>query len=495
MSALVSDQTSTREPLSSSVQLLLLLPSSSSNQHRLVLWSPCTDHKNMRTCHTGSDQGSIKPSILFPTVANPGHKNLASVTFSDVAAYFLEVEWDILGEWQKELYKKVIKEIHSILMSRGYSIVNPDVIFKIKKEEETFFTQHCEWEGKENMKDPPISLPIVTSVFSLSIKQEEDLPFLDPPESETTEEIHTPVSDDGFRNNSMRQRMCSGQQGEERKEKDPSRHSPHPSANSERSSRVKPTKVKDKAQKQLNTCPEQERNSIRCPNVVQNLTINEGERSFKSDDTCRNFSTNSHSVEHQEQSECRNKFTERSSHTFIQEYHNRKKKIIGTEDEKRISKKRTLTAQRKIHIQKKPLKCTHCEKCFIYSAELERHIQFHSGGRTVKCTAGEKMFNRKSKLTECKRFHRRDKIFKCTECEKCFAYRVQLTIHKKFHKGQEPFKCSECDKSFSNKSNVRKHERMHSGGKPFMCSECDKCFTYKSKLRVHERIHTGEKTI
>ncbi|XP_029431595.1 protein PAT1 homolog 1 isoform X2 [Rhinatrema bivittatum] len=31
---------------------------------------------NIRTCHTGSDQGSIKPSILFPTVANPGHKNL-----------------------------------------------------------------------------------------------------------------------------------------------------------------------------------------------------------------------------------------------------------------------------------------------------------------------------------------------------------------------------------------------------------------------------------
>ncbi|XP_029452665.1 uncharacterized protein LOC115088545 [Rhinatrema bivittatum] len=114
----------------------------------------------------------------------------ASVTFSDVAAYFLEGEWDILGEWQKELYKKVIKEIHGILMLRGYSIVNPDVIFKVKKEDEKYFTQHCEWEGKENMKDPSMSLPIVTSVFSLSVKQEEDLPFLDPPESEANEEIH-----------------------------------------------------------------------------------------------------------------------------------------------------------------------------------------------------------------------------------------------------------------------------------------------------------------
>ncbi|XP_029441088.1 neural proliferation differentiation and control protein 1-like isoform X3 [Rhinatrema bivittatum] len=108
----------------------------------------------------------------------------ASVTFRDVAAYFWEVEWDILGERQKELYKKVIKEIHGFLVSKGYSIVNPDVIFKIKKEDEKYFTQPCEWEGKETMKDPPISLPVVTSVFSLSVKQEEDLPSTEPPESE-----------------------------------------------------------------------------------------------------------------------------------------------------------------------------------------------------------------------------------------------------------------------------------------------------------------------
>ncbi|XP_029448315.1 zinc finger protein 398-like isoform X2 [Rhinatrema bivittatum] len=118
----------------------------------------------------------------------------ASVAFSDVAAYFWEVEWDILGEWQKELYRKVIKEIHGLLMSRGYSILNPDAIFKIKKEDEKYFTQHCEWEGKENLTDPSIGLPIVTSVFSLNVKQEEDLSFVDPPESETTEEIHPSVT-------------------------------------------------------------------------------------------------------------------------------------------------------------------------------------------------------------------------------------------------------------------------------------------------------------
>ncbi|XP_029450291.1 uncharacterized protein LOC115087338 isoform X2 [Rhinatrema bivittatum] len=110
-----------------------------------------------------------------------------------VATYFLEKEWNSLGKWWKELFKKVIKEIHGILVSKGYPVVNPDVIFKIKKEEK-YFTQHCEWEGKETMNDPSMSLPIVTSVFSLNVKQEEDLSFMDPPESEATEPIHPPVA-------------------------------------------------------------------------------------------------------------------------------------------------------------------------------------------------------------------------------------------------------------------------------------------------------------
>ncbi|XP_030055103.1 zinc finger protein 398-like [Microcaecilia unicolor] len=114
--------------------------------------------------------------------------NEALVTFKDVAAYFLEVDWDLLGERQKELYKKVIKEIHDILTSRGYSIVNPDVIFKIKKEDEKYFIQQFQREGNENPNDSTNDLPVVTSVFSMSIKQEEDLPLMENPESEMSEQ-------------------------------------------------------------------------------------------------------------------------------------------------------------------------------------------------------------------------------------------------------------------------------------------------------------------
>ncbi|XP_030053447.1 uncharacterized protein LOC115466390 [Microcaecilia unicolor] len=121
-------------------------------------------------------------------------RNEVLVSLKDVAAYFLEVEWNTLEEWQKQLFKKVIKEIHDILMSQGYPIVNRDVVFKIKKEDETYIIQPFEWEGKENPNDSTNSLPIVTSVLSLSVKQEEDLPFVENPDSQMSQQTCPPVT-------------------------------------------------------------------------------------------------------------------------------------------------------------------------------------------------------------------------------------------------------------------------------------------------------------
>ncbi|XP_030053350.1 zinc finger protein 2-like isoform X2 [Microcaecilia unicolor] len=347
----------------------------------------------------------------------------ASVTFSDVAAYFWEVEWDILGEWQKNLYKKIIKEIHNFLMSQGYSIVNPDVIFKIKKEDEKYFTQHYDWEEKEDMNDSTMKFPIVTSVFSLSVTQEENFPFIYHPESEVTGEIHPPVTsspsikpdilirfqqdglrsepqeckeegslpitvsrsyspeptvqtlnveevqvsieleeeeenthiknNDGSRNNSKRMRRRDGQQREEWKWRD----SPDLSADCEGGfSRVTSPRLKEKGKKAhiKNTYTEQENDSNHFPNLLIDA------------DGWENLTTNSDFVEDQEKIECGNKFTERSSYTYNQNYHKREKTITNTEGGKRTPEKTKLTTHRKAHMQKKLLKCEQCETFFGY---------------------------------------------------------------------------------------------------------------------------------
>ncbi|XP_029443790.1 gastrula zinc finger protein XlCGF26.1-like isoform X2 [Rhinatrema bivittatum] len=459
----------------------------------------------------------------------------ASVTFNDVAAYFLEVEWDVLGEWQKELYKKVIKEIHGLLISRGYSIVNPDVIFKIKKEDEKYFPQHCEWEGRENMNDPTHSSPSAKPDILIRFKQEE---FVTEPQGSEErenptitgpwEELHEAGSrdynpdptaeilkmkgphvgnqlarreedadtkrDDGFRNNSERQRMQDGQQRDEWKQKDLSRAS----TNSDCAGGISHEtllKVKEKAPKRErpNPCTERERNANHCPNVVQTQRLSKGERPFERAEAWEHFTTNSHSVEYQEKTECGNKITDRACPTSIQEYHGREKKCTDPEGEKRTSKKTKLMAHRKAHMREKPFKCNECEKCFAFKSELERHVRIHSKGRSFQCTECEERFTRKLDLKKHTKIHKKYKPYKCTECEKCFTYRSRFKVHQQVHKGQTPFKCTDCNKCFSLKLNLQRHKTAHMREKPFKCSVCDKRFMHKSKLGVHERTHTGEK--
>ncbi|KAM9315558.1 uncharacterized protein PAF06_006533 [Gastrophryne carolinensis] len=66
-----------------------------------------------------------------------------SVTFHDVAACFSAEEWGMLGDWQKELYKKVMMEIHHTLQGMGFEILNPNVLFRIKKVKD-LYTDVCD---------------------------------------------------------------------------------------------------------------------------------------------------------------------------------------------------------------------------------------------------------------------------------------------------------------------------------------------------------------
>ncbi|XP_069829362.1 uncharacterized protein [Dendropsophus ebraccatus] len=61
------------------------------------------------------------------------HTYPVSVTFHDVAACFSAEEWGVLEDWQKDLYKNVMLEIHSALEAMGFEILNRDVLFCIKK--------------------------------------------------------------------------------------------------------------------------------------------------------------------------------------------------------------------------------------------------------------------------------------------------------------------------------------------------------------------------
>ncbi|XP_066450465.1 zinc finger protein 398-like isoform X3 [Eleutherodactylus coqui] len=61
-----------------------------------------------------------------------------TVTFNDVAVYFSMREWELLADWQRKLYRNVMKEIHGALTALGYEIANPGILVRIQQSDEPY---------------------------------------------------------------------------------------------------------------------------------------------------------------------------------------------------------------------------------------------------------------------------------------------------------------------------------------------------------------------
>ncbi|XP_078504813.1 uncharacterized protein LOC144763251 isoform X2 [Lissotriton helveticus] len=112
----------------------------------------------------------------------------------------------------------------------------------------------------------------------------------------------------------------------------------------------------------------------------------------------------------------------------------------------------------------RPYACIECNKNFSQKGELNRHNRTHTGVRP----------------------------YACTECEKRFFQKGDLTTHIRTHTGEKPYTCTECHKSFNRKGNLNEHRILiHCGVRPYKCTECGKSFNRKGRLLKHRIIHTG----
>lgn len=111
----------------------------------------------------------------------------ASVTFHNVAVYFSEKEWKLLKEWQKELYKDVMKEIHEALLSMGHTILNRELVLKVKGKDDMCCRVHQHARDQDKSKNiTPVASPDVL----FQITHEEDFNFSDHHSSEEQENVH-----------------------------------------------------------------------------------------------------------------------------------------------------------------------------------------------------------------------------------------------------------------------------------------------------------------
>ncbi|KAM9633288.1 zinc finger protein 793 isoform 3-T5 [Trichechus inunguis] len=166
-----------------------------------------------------------------------------------------------------------------------------------------------------------------------------------------------------------------------------------------------------------------------------------------------------------------------------------KKPHVCSECGKAFCYKSEFIRHQRSHTGEKPYGCTDCGKAFSHKSTLIKHQRIHTGVRPFECFFCGKAFTQKSHRTEHQRTHTGERPFVCSECGKSFGEKSYLNVHRKMHTGEKPYRCRECGKSFSQKSCLNKHWRTHTGEKPYGCNECGKAFYQKTNLSRHQKIH------
>nr|XP_033817782.1 zinc finger protein 251-like isoform X2 [Geotrypetes seraphini] len=325
-----------------------------------------------------------------------------SVTFSDVAVYFSEKEWGLLDEWQKELYRNVMKEIHGALLSMGYKILNPGNLFRIRKAEESNDRDPDDAKQKDFTICSTNSNPVIHPDILIRIK-EERVPH--------RRRLKVPLGQD---------------------------HEDDSNINTPAIVSAPPLRIK------------QENESY----YMDQQDLEEGDSN--SSPTARDRATDKEKEEKHPEEWAEELLEATSGIAIRQQGH-----LSGYRTSKSARYERGFNKlSSNMEQERSPL-----GDCPFNFSDVMKQERKHGMEKIHLCTECGRGFRANSTLTVHKRTHTGERPFQCSECEKRFSRNSTLTVHMRTHTGEKPYKCTECSKSYSQSYSLKLHQKSHTGEK------------------------------
>ncbi|XP_069804993.1 zinc finger protein 679-like isoform X2 [Dendropsophus ebraccatus] len=425
----------------------------------------------------------------FPPVHSaPG--SLTSVRFKEVVVYFSEEEWSRLDSWQKELYSNVMRDIHTALLSLGYSILHPDVLCRVRRDHEPCIS--ISEEDKKGLCFPSASASVLSPDIVFRIKHDEEVRAEDGGYKTPKSELGFPAEMSDVLNNE--EGKPGGDQTGDQKHSPSNADLPSEDGNvsaikteTPDCNKLPPAPDITEAASDKNTDAKIHQTPKKTPILHRDEHAGKGEESLLSIVLRRGNAGGLYIPNSKYTNSYKDLNHPRSVREKEKHYQSQRPFLQGPNSNNLCA--RPMPLQHCAHQMDRPFRCHVCDKGFKTLGILNVHMKRHSGVRPYQCSECGKSFRDNWNLKVHQKIHTGETPYRCAICDKGFIQYATYMKHQRIHTGEKPYSCCYCNKRFTNSSNLVRHYRTHTGEKPYACMECGKSFSYNTSLIQHKRVH------